>query len=250
MKVIFRINKIKSERVVNNWQNHNFRKKLQQNIKATESSKNIILIDEFLAKDKNIKINDFYKSKNVKIKKGNVLAIDGIISMSPEFFENKNNQEIKEWANHQLEFIKDHFENVKEVILHLDEKTPHMHFLATTEKESTKRYKNRYGISEKTTTSLNTTWLNRETLSQMQENIYQKNKEKYSYIQPRTIKNPQQVKRNHVPLKEYYASIANKNKELEDKNKELGVKYEGLKLFTNTEQQLTTKKSLKVVLGL
>ena len=43
--------------------------------------------------------------------------------------------QVDEWAQKQLEFMKTEFgENVKVAVLHLDEKTPHLHFLLSTEK--------------------------------------------------------------------------------------------------------------------
>jgi hypothetical protein len=248
MKVIFRLKKIKNKKTITSWQSHNFRYKFQQNIKKEESHKNVVLMDSLFMKDKSktIDIDAYYKSKEAKIKVGNVLAIDGIISMSPDFFGDKSEKDIEDWANHQVKFINEYFDNVKEMVLHLDEKTPHIHFLVTTERKTQKNYSNQYKKTTIESVTLNTKWMNKIALSQLQESIYTHNKGKYSYIQQRTIKNKEQVKRSHVPLKEYYASIANKNKDLNDKYKELEGKYERLKLLTNVEQKVIQKKASKL----
>ena len=69
-----------------------------------------------------------------------------IISASPEFFDGLSDEKVAIWAEHQLKFMKKEFgDNLQVAVLHLDEKTPHLHFLLSCEEKSLKRYKNQKG---------------------------------------------------------------------------------------------------------
>ena len=60
------------------------------------------------------------------IRKDAVMMIDGLYTASPEFFEGKTQEEIKEYFRECLEFHKEHYGVVFNAVVHLDEKTPHM----------------------------------------------------------------------------------------------------------------------------
>ncbi len=60
------------------------------------------------------------------IRKDAVMMIDGLYTASPEFFEGKTQEEIKEYFRECLEFHKEHYGIVFNAVVHLDEKTPHM----------------------------------------------------------------------------------------------------------------------------
>ena len=97
-----------------------------------------------------------YEALGAKERKNSVLAQEFIISASPEFFDGLSDEKVAIWAEHQLKFMKKEFgDNVQVAVLHLDEKTPHLHFLLSCEEKSLKVYKNRHGTSERETYSLN-----------------------------------------------------------------------------------------------
>jgi hypothetical protein len=57
-----------------------------------------------------------------------ILAVEYLLTASPEHFSEKSHDEILEWANHSIKFVTDkHGENVVSATLHMDEKTPHIH---------------------------------------------------------------------------------------------------------------------------
>ena len=66
-----------------------------------------------------------------KRRKDSVVIQDGLITASPEWMKNKTPQEQSEYFNYVFEFLKERFgiENFKSVVVHLDEATPHMHFV-------------------------------------------------------------------------------------------------------------------------
>lgn len=64
------------------------------------------------------------------VDKGNnetVFAVELVLQASPEFFEDHPDK-LDDWINSNVEFIKKRYgENLLDIVLHLDEKTPHFH---------------------------------------------------------------------------------------------------------------------------
>ena len=58
-----------------------------------------------------------------------VRVVEALITATPEFFKGKKRAEIKEFFNEALEFIKQNQapETIISAVVHLDEKSPHMH---------------------------------------------------------------------------------------------------------------------------
>ena len=58
-----------------------------------------------------------------------VRVVETLITATPEFFKGKKRAEVKEFFNEALEFIKQHQapETIISAVVHMDEKTPHMH---------------------------------------------------------------------------------------------------------------------------
>lgn len=56
-------------------------------------------------------------------------VVEALITATPEFFKGKKRAEVKEFFNEGLEFIKQHQapETIISAVVHMDEKTPHMH---------------------------------------------------------------------------------------------------------------------------
>lgn len=158
---ILRTEKVKSRQKITQAAEHNFWIRTQLNIDGSRSDLNVIYINSLNADTKNSsslqeKLTEYYQSLGIKEKKDNVLMMEFVVSASPEFFKVKSKEEIEKWAKHQVEFFKKEFgEQVKIAVLHLDEKTPHLHFMVGTEFESVKKYKNQKGEFFKKTWSLN-----------------------------------------------------------------------------------------------
>ena len=64
-----------------------------------------------------------------RARKDSVRVVETLITASPEFFANKKPKEVKEFFAHALEFIqkKQAPETIISALVHMDEKTPHMH---------------------------------------------------------------------------------------------------------------------------
>ncbi len=113
-----------------------------------------------------ISIND------VSIKKNNVLAIEHLMTFSPDFIDLKKKEDekgshtlsgsstdIKKWEDFKkssLKWLRDRYgkDNIVNISIHYDEKTPHIHAYAVPIKEKTVKWKNKSGEGEKSVKSL------------------------------------------------------------------------------------------------
>ena len=74
----------------------------------------------------------------MKSRKNSVVAMEFVLTASPEFFKNNHKSN---WAQHQLEFIKNEWgDNCKLAVIHKDESTDHIHG-GFTEETKTQRFK-------------------------------------------------------------------------------------------------------------
>lgn len=217
---ILRTEKVKSRSQITQSAEHNFRLRTQNNIDSSRSHLNQVLVnslgvDTKKSSDLQEKLSAYYKSLDIKERGDSVLMMEFVVSASPEFFEGKSKKEILAWANDQVDFMKKEFgEQVKIAVLHLDEKTPHLHFMVSTEIKSVKKYKNQKGEFHKETWSLNAKRYNPEFLVGLHDRHYEWNKK---YGLKRGVKGSM---RKHTTLKEFYkmvdkATSADYEKEIE-----------------------------------
>ena len=126
---IIRMNKIKTKSSFINLQRHNFRLNhtpnadnskthLNENLRNFEESEKVF--DDFFSNE---------NSKFVKRRKNAVLAVDFLMTASPDFFNNTTDEEIKNFFDDCKKFIADKhgYENILNASIHYDEQTPHMH---------------------------------------------------------------------------------------------------------------------------
>lgn len=75
------------------------------------------------------KIAENYQGKR-KIRTDAIKHVDGLITSDNEFFKDKSQDEIRAFFEHSKEFIENEYgkDNLLYATVHLDEKTPHMHF--------------------------------------------------------------------------------------------------------------------------
>lgn len=101
--------------------------KSNPDIDTAKSKYNVHLITPQMSYKKEIDTR-ITKAK-CRTRKDSVRFIDTIITASPEFFKSKSCDEMVKFFTHGLEFIKSEIipENIFSAVIHLDEKTPHMH---------------------------------------------------------------------------------------------------------------------------
>ena len=121
---ILRFNKLKSVGAISTAQKHNEREKDIPN--ADKEIENIVIHGD---KDKTY-IESFKEiTKDIKIRKNAVYAIECFMSVSPEAIFLENKEKVITWANESVDWLKNNFgeDNIIKTHLHLDEKTPHLH---------------------------------------------------------------------------------------------------------------------------
>lgn len=204
---ILRTAKVKSRGQITQASEHNFRLREQHNIDEKKSHQNKLLInslgvDVSKASDLQERLTEHYNSLRIKERSDSVLMMEFVVSASPEWFVGKKTSEVLNWANHQCEFFKAKFgDQLKIGVLHLDEKTPHIHFMVGTEMKSVKRYKNQKGEFFKETWSLNAKRYDREFLVNLHTEHAEHNKD---FGLKRGVKGSM---RKHTELKEFYAIV-------------------------------------------
>lgn len=204
---ILRTEKVKSRGQITQACEHNFRLRDQHNIDEKRSHQNKILINSLQidiskASDLQEKLTEHYNNLGIKERSDSVLMMEFVVSASPEWFVGKKTSEVLNWANHQTDFFKCKFgDQLKIGVLHLDEKTPHIHFMIGTEMNSVKRYKNQKGEFFKETWSLNAKRYDREFLVNLHTEHAEHNKK---FGLKRGVKGSM---RKHTELKEFYALV-------------------------------------------
>ena len=132
MHSIIRTKKHKSIGQLRTREGHSYRTRPTPNADPEKLHKNKVLIGD---KDYAKKLEEVlanYSSSGKHIRKDAVLAIEYLLTASPEFFEAGSKTErdarLKEWCAAQIDFMKkEHGEkNILCMLLHLDEKTPHI----------------------------------------------------------------------------------------------------------------------------
>lgn len=154
---IFRVQGIKTTGDLRGIGKHNVDRKSETNmdIDASRTADNIHLIsadnksDSYLKKffrtvepmkeqhEEKMKTErkDRVKSFEAKINSTkNDIACEFLFTSDEKFFKDKSRGEIQEWANESLDFVKNEIgigeENILHAVVHMDEKTPHLHIVA------------------------------------------------------------------------------------------------------------------------
>jgi hypothetical protein len=121
---ILRFGKLKSIGEISSSGRHNDRSRETPN--ANKSISNDVLHGE---PEKSYLESFQEMTKDIKIRKNAVLAIECFMSASPEASFLKNENSLKEWAYESIAWLKKEFgeNNIIKSHLHLDESTPHLH---------------------------------------------------------------------------------------------------------------------------
>ena len=136
MYAIIRTKKHKSISGIVNRENHTFRRRPTPNADPEKADRNKVLVGQENYADglKASLVN--YEAAGNRIRKDGVLAIEYLLTASPEFFDagpkNERTARLKDWCDAQIEFVKKIHgaANVLCMYLHLDEKTPHIEVYA------------------------------------------------------------------------------------------------------------------------
>lgn len=98
----------------------------------SNGKENITMIEPPPLSEIMAEINKYPKKSN------SVLCFDILLTASPEFFDGKTPEQVKEWAEISLQWAKQKFgenNNIQGAVLHLDEQTPHLQILSICSKD-------------------------------------------------------------------------------------------------------------------
>lgn len=118
---VLRFEKVKTTRVLKARVMHNHREgKIPSHIDRTRTERNEVTGNALVGLQR--------LTEGVRMRKNGVLAVEAVVSFSPSKTKEIN---LKKWKEENLNWFIDRFgeDNVLEVALHLDEKTPHMHVI-------------------------------------------------------------------------------------------------------------------------
>jgi hypothetical protein len=169
---IIKFKKVKENGELTAMAGHNFRLAKHESrtadIDQARTPLNRKLIDRFEVKkmaDLAAGINGHYAALGIKERSNSVKALDFVLTTSPGYWGDwhshldhpKFKKKLDDWVKTQVEFMQKKFgaDNIATAILHLDETTPHIHFLIMPVEEKEVKYKNRHSSGIKKTHTLN-----------------------------------------------------------------------------------------------
>ena len=219
------------------------------------------LVQEKLAQYLNKKI----KNQNMRIQKNSVVAMEILLTASPEFFEDKSSKEVDEWLVDSKEWLMKKFTHrVLQITTHFDEKSPHMHCIIvpinykikTERRTDEQRAANELGVQYKVMSLCANDIFTPDRLRKMQTE-YANCVKKFGLR--RGLKKSGAT---HTSVKEYYARTAElpevkrklkvKKKELDDCEVSLKIKQEEIKKVTegilNLQKQTTNEEKHLITL--
>ena len=164
----------------------------------------------------------------------NVVADELLFTATNEFFKDMTKDDIKDWADTCMEFVYNDLGYTKEQVLHsvvhLDEKTPHIHCVVVplVKKLDNRTNTERYTISKKQYIK------DKIQLSQLQD-MYHKRLTEKGYDLERGIKGSDN---KHIKIKEYKRVTRKLNQELNVKNDRLD------KAMNEFDEKMKTNKNI------
>ena len=129
--VVFRVEKLKSFGSIAGSGAHNLRTRPTANADPARRQDNVVLVGPRTESEVVAAVHE--KLANIKVRKNAVLAVEAIISASPEYFRPGDPARGGYWEKDRLDawrkavepWIKERFPDAVSVVLHLDEITPH-----------------------------------------------------------------------------------------------------------------------------
>ena len=172
-----------------------------------------------------------------------VIADELLFTSDKEFFKDMSKDEIIKWANCCMDFVYEDIgyqkKQILNAVIHLDEKTPHLHIVVV---PLIKKYDKRSKV-EKWTISKKHYMKDKIYLSTLQDK-YHERMIKSGYDLDRGIKNSDN---EHIDIKQYKKITKKLNLELESKNKKLNGAMEDLETkMTSNKETIFDKEYVKV----
>jgi len=187
---------------------HNLRvkKNYTKHTDETKTHLNEVLVDKLDFGQKcnfEQKIDNYINEEKIKIRKdNNVKCLEVVLTASPEFFQEKTDEELDSWKKHQLEFLKKEFGNsLLHVVFHRDEKTPHLQAFFLADRKKTMKYRNQKGAFFKEVHQISPGDYNPEYLRGLQDR-YAVHNEPFGLVRGLRYSTA-----THRTLKEFYGAV-------------------------------------------
>ena len=174
----------------------------------------------------------------------NDVAFEMVFTSDNEFFDGMSKDEIKKWAEKSLDFVTKDLgierKNILHAIVHMDERTPHLHVVAVpiVKTYNKKQNKEVWSISRRQ-------YINGKSQLSKVQDIYNQRMNESGYELDRGEKGSS---KEHTTKAQYIDRLLSENKELKRQNKELiaGVPKDSLKMWDNNNKLRNENKSLKI----
>ena len=174
----------------------------------------------------------------------NDIAFEMVFTSDNEFFDGLNRNDIKKWAEKSLDFVTKDLgierRNILHAIVHMDEKTPHLHVVAVplVKTYNKKQNKDVWSISRRQ-------YINGKSQLSKAQDIYNQRMNESGYELDRGEKGSS---KEHTTKAQYIDKLLSENKELKRQNKELraGVPKDNLKIWDNNNKLHNENESLKI----
>lgn len=173
----------------------------------------------------------------------NDIAFEMVFTSDNEFFDYMSNDEVKKWAEKSLDFVTKDLgierKNILHAVVHMDEKTPHLHVVAVplVQTFNKKQNKDVWSISRRQ-------FINGKVQLSSMQDIYNQRMNESGYNLERGEKGSE---KEHTTKAQYTQKLIEENKELKRQNKELreGVPEDNLKMWDNNNKLSKENKGLK-----
>ena len=174
----------------------------------------------------------------------NDVAFEMVFTSDNEFFDGLNRNDIKKWAEKSLDFVTKDLgierKNILHAIVHMDERTPHLHVVAVpiVKTYNKKQNKEVWSISRRQ-------YINGKSQLSKVQDIYNQRMNESGYELDRGEKGSS---KEHTTKAQYIDRLLSENKELKRQNKELraGVPKDSLKMWDNNNKLRNENKLLKI----
>ncbi|HDY92794.1 MAG TPA: hypothetical protein ENH67_20290 [Pseudoalteromonas sp.] len=238
---ILRVKKLKSRLEIFMMQKHWLRSQPTENVNAKLTRLNKMLLTNTTPLEI---YDDTIKSKNIKIRKNAVHALELVLAFSPAFIKVNDSylpdakDKLKWWKENTIKWVQQQFaENCQIGIMHLDEQSPHCHFfIIPTEQRKRKSGKIVWTLNARGITG------GKAKLVALQDS-YAEAMQKYL---KRGIKGS---KAKHTTLKSFYSIVNQTNNIVIDELKNEKLKYKNISEWSDRAIKLINESNENEILA-
>lgn len=209
---ILRTNKIKLSNVTRRYQKHIQRQAnyyySNPDIDVTKQNEDVVLI---FSEDFKKSINEKLKNHNItkQPRKNAVGLIDGVITASSCFFQDKTKDNIVDFFREALPIIEREYGPIISAVIHFDERTPHLHFSTA---PIIKNAEGNYKLSAKDIMG------NRQEYIAKQDRFFNEYFKEYGLLRGQSVK---ETARNHIEHNRFKVQEAKEDFKLTNEQKEI-----------------------------